>query len=411
MFHFRKIVLVLLPAFALMILFQNCEHLETTGSNPSSTNVQTETAIDQNRGVAAEDPGQGLAQARKVEKLGRLGLEQFGYWGSAMDKVNEDTSGDYMEQVKGSSNVVFVTGFDPVGLDVSAERIRQKVMHAKDLGLSVVLVVSGIYFRWRSLDLYPDGEARFLKVWESLGSLQSNVSGFYVYDEPYGHNENNLENKIDREVVLKNLNFVADHLKSIAPQIPTISVFGPNEIAFPNFFSELVPKSLSWIGFDCYRMEGARCSEAAVENYFQKFVTVATANQQGIVLVPDAFSALATKADQYETVARLRLYKRLSASSWLVKAIYPWMYQHVNNEEGRVIYWGAESLPDVKNEIQIFYDVLKGKAHCDSDKNLTYTTGGKWVGAPACAASCESGKLTYRDADGVFYVRSSVSCN
>lgn len=340
-----------------------------------------------------------------IKTIGRLGLVQFGYWGSAIDGVNTNPDGEYISELADRSNVVFVDGIDPMTKDFSVSRIKAKIAKAREKGLGVVLSVQGLFFQWGTVKVVPNADERFLSVWTQLGSLQSSVQAFYVYDEPYGHNNvNPPERQIHWSFVRDNLNLVASKLSAMAPGIPSVVVFGADEIGFTNFYTELIPKKISWIGFDCYRIEGERCSEAAVRNHFKMFSNVASMNGQKLVLVPDAFASVSpSDEDQYKTVSRLKLYKELSASSWLVSAVYPWLYQDHTTNSGQVLYWGAGSLPFVKDELKIFFDVLMDQAHCDSNLNLVYKNGSSWSKAPACAATCEAGQVTYRDADGAFY--------
>ena len=277
-------------------------------------------------------------------------VQQFGYYASAVSGVG---SGDYIDAVAPISNVVFVR-------DGNQDTLIAKVKNARDHGLGVVLVVENLFFPWASSHLYTDSRtSRFDGLWTALAQYRSTIKGFYLYDEPFLNNavtDGSWATVSDADLT-SNLNWAASYLHSVAPEIPSISIFSYPEIARTNFFSTLLPKSINWIGFDCYVAFGSACSTEAVQADFNNFARYKDPSEK-IVLVPDAFWSSAPSASiDARVVARLPLYQGFAAASPDVVAIYPFLYQTDTAEN----LWGALALPATAAALRAYFLSLLGR--------------------------------------------------
>ena len=273
-------------------------------------------------------------------------IRQFGYYGSAMITKG---SGNYIDEVASSANVSWVHADDP---DMIA-----KVSESYSKGLGVILMVQGRFFKYRSLDLRDDYEKRFNETWKALAQYRSVIKGFYVFDEPFHNNGKQGWTDLPEQQVKDNINTVASFLKGIAPNIPTIVVFGGDQrLETSQFFTDLLPEQVDWIGFDCYLTflsQFGICSTSQVQTFLNNFLTKKYPHQR-IVLVPDAVwrNTYPTSDIDRQVAERLKLYLDFADTHWQVIAIYPFLYQNSS------ILYGAESLPITRDMIRSYFAKL-----------------------------------------------------
>lgn len=275
--------------------------------------------------------------------LNNTHLQQFGYYASAMTGVG---TGNYIAEVAPLSNVVWVSG-------QTNEEILSKVKDARAQGMGVVLMVSNLFFPWASSNLFTDNpRARFDSLWAALQPYSSSIKGFYIFDEPFMHNARTDGYVTVPDVQLKNnLNWVATYLQSVAPSIPTMAIFSYVEISRPNFYTDLLPRSIKWIGFDCYIAFGPECSDAKVRTHFSNFLLKKDSTQK-IILVPDAYWNTPIPPGTDQGLANsFALYKELATNAEVV-GMYPFLYPTITSE----YLWGAQSLPITKANFLNYYN-------------------------------------------------------
>lgn len=152
------------------------------------------------------------------------------------------------------------------------------------------------------------------------------------------------------------INRVATYLDGVAPNISTVSIFSQPEIDRADFFSQLMPTSLDWIGFDCYLTFGTSCSAQNIQRLFN-LTASGKSPAQKIVLVPRAFwSSSPSEPGDEIIVAQLSLYKNLASSSVDVVAIYPFLFQ----SDASSNKLGADVLPKTRAELLNWYNALGG---------------------------------------------------
>ncbi len=277
-----------------------------------------------------------------VKALRTPHVQQFGYYYSAGVGANA------IDAVAPFTNSVWVGG-------TTVSDIVQKVQEAHVRRLGAVLAVTNFFFDpEHPSQLYPgDNSRRFAELWGALAPYQQSIKAFYVIDEPF---LNSIGTGVS-DVTLKNaINAVATHLHLAAPGIPTMAIFSSNEAVRPEFFSELLPGSVDWIGFDCYLSFGEACTEQKVRNLFSNFLAQKSPEQK-IILVPDAYWGSAPDAATDERIAaRARLYQEFAASTPEVVGIYPFLY----HTEPTSQLWGAVSLPRTKALLRDWYHALGG---------------------------------------------------
>ena len=280
-------------------------------------------------------------------------IQQFGYYGCAMNGVG---TGDYINEVAPISNVVWVRWG-------TNDELLAKVQNAHQQGLGVILMVQNLFFPWASSALYADEPSgprtRFEAVWSLLEPYQSTIKGFYVFDEPFWNNAtaDGTWTSVPDAQLKSNLTWVAGELHSVAPGVPCIIIFAYTEVSRPEFFSELLPSEIDWIGFDCYLAYGAEGTADKVQGYFDSFVQFKDPSQK-IVLVPDAWWNTSPDAGTDSLLAqRLSLYQSFAASSADVVAIYPFLYQTVASQN----LFGAQSLPTTTAALTTYFNTLLGQ--------------------------------------------------
>lgn len=311
----------------------------------------------------------------------------FGYWGSAMNGAG---TGDYINEVAGRGNVVFIR-------EDTVEGVMSKVLQAKSRGMKSIIMVQNVFFPWASSTLFPDYDAKFRKLWTSLSIYKDWIQGFYLFDEPFYNNAQTPGwQQIYSPFLRDELNTVAIYIHGIASGIPTIVVFSYAELEWPQFYGSYFPREVDWVGFDCYAIEGERCSPDHVREFFAA-LKANKGNKQKIVVVPDAsHNAAPTLQDDLQKVARLKVYKDLVAWNSDVVGVFPFMYQ--NHLIAGI--WGAESMPNLQGELTIYYEGLNGRVRCEGTDLVRPSTGARWTSAPVCMQSCEGNWLVTRSADG-----------
>lgn len=368
----------LIAAFStlLLVCFENCAGFNRSETASNSVDLGSETALLGGNTVATS-----AALMPPQEKIA------FGYWGSAMNGAG---TGDYINEVAGRGNVVFIR-------EDTVEGVISKVLQAKSRGMKSIIMVQNVFFPWASSSLYPDYEAKFRNLWSALSSHKDWIQGFYLFDEPFYNNAQTPGwQQIYSPFLRDELNTAVIYIHGIASGIPTIVVFSYAELEWPQFYGSYFPREVDWVGFDCYATEGERCSPDHVRGFFAAMMANKEAKQK-IVIVPDAsHNAAPTLQDDLQKVARLKVYKDMVASNSDVVGVFPFMYQ--NHLVGGI--WGAESMPNLKGELAVYYEGLNGRVRCEGADLVRPSTGARWTAAPVCAPSCEGTWLVTRGADG-----------
>ncbi len=277
-----------------------------------------------------------------VKALRTPHMQQFGYYYSAGVGANA------IDAVAPFTNSVWVGG-------ATVSDVVQKVQEAHTRRLGVVLAVTNFFFDpEHPSQLYPgDNSQRFAELWSALVPYHQSIKAFYVIDEPY---LNSIGTGVSDATLKNAMNAVATHLHLAAPGIPTMAIFSSNEAVRSEFFSELLPRSVDWIGFDCYLSFGEACTEQKVRNLFSNFLAQKSPGQK-IILVPDAYwGSVPDAATDERIAARVRLYQEFAASTPEVVGVYPFLY----HTEPTSQLWGAVSLPRTKALLRDWYYALGG---------------------------------------------------
>ncbi|MBC7741281.1 MAG: hypothetical protein H7061_03730 [Bdellovibrionaceae bacterium] len=274
----------------------------------------------------------------------RSGPQYMGFFASAMNGVGR---GDYINEVQPYSNYVYVR-------DLTPELMIAKVKKAKALGMKSIIAVQNVFFPWHNSNLSPRWQYDFEILQKTLQPEIDSILGFYLYDEPYWTNREKGWVSVPDTQLFQSLEFAASTLKKSYPTKPIALTF-----AYPELKSGLlIPKSIDWIGFNCYAAYGDVCSENQVTGYFN-FLLRNKYSAQKLILTIDAYwNRTPTQAIESKIVERLEHWKKLiTANSNEVAALMPFVYQTHAPEN----LYGAESFPRVRQWLQNYAKELKIK--------------------------------------------------
>lgn len=259
------------------------------------------------------------------------GPHYIGFFASAMNGVGR---GDYIREVKPYSNYVYVR-------DLTPELIVAKVRKAKALGMQSMIAVQNVFFPWRSSKLSPTWQSDFQTLQKALQNDGDAILGFYLYDEPYWTNQQSGWVSVPNETLYKSLEFSAVELKKAYP-----TKFVAMTFAHPEMKAGLmIPKSVDWLGFNCYAAYGSVCSDQRVSDLFRFLLQNKSASQKLILTIDAYWNAPPTADIQSKILTRLELWKKLiNSAPGQVAALMPFLYQTHTPEN----LYGAESFPQVQ---------------------------------------------------------------
>lgn len=323
-----------------------------------------------------------------------------GFWGLAFKGIG---TRNYLDQTTAQYSNVVMVGSDCVDGPDCVGGIVEKVQQAALIGQKSLIAVSSILYPWGSLVPRPDYQTRFDDLWRKLGinQLQSNVAGFYIYDEPYWSNGLGTDAKIAWQEVRQGLENVAGYAKR-RTGLPNLMLFAYPEVTDSRFTNGFLPQNVDYFGVNCYLAFLEYCSEANIRGMIDIMKAARKTHQKLLFSMDGWYHApapqqppLAYSQIDADINQRTRFWMRLIGDNLqLTGGILPFIYQNVPPpapdsppESGMA---GLQSLPLSFEAVTIFMQALQNQAWCDGD-NLYTSRGRVWQNAPYCLPACENG--------------------
>lgn len=322
-----------------------------------------------------------------------------GFWGLA---VKGNGSRNYVDQRTAHYSNVVMVGADCVDGPGCVDGIVTKVQQAAGFGQKSLIAVSSILYPWGSLVPHSDYQARFDNLWSKLGVYQSQVAGFYIYDEPYLHNGLGTDAKIPWQDVRQGLENVGGYVKHVTG-LPNLILFSHPEIMEPLFASGFLPYSVDYFGVNCYLAFGEVCSEVNILKMMDIMKAARMTHQKFLFSMDGWYHAptaqqppLAYSQIDADINQRARFWMRLIGDNLqLTGGILPFIYQNIPPptpdsppESGMA---GLQSLPLSFEAVTIFMQALQNQAWCDGEHLYTSWGATVWQNAPYCLPACENG--------------------
>lgn len=300
-------------------------------------------------------------------------VNYFGYYASAMNGVG---SGDYINDVSGISNTVFIRG------DTTAEVI-QKLQEAQAHKMSAVVMVQNVMFPWASSQIYPDFLKRFQDFHSAIQGYDYMIAAYYIFDEPYLNNQHSDWKSVPATTLFNNLTSAIQAVNQTAPGKPTAIFFSGPEVT-PSL---MIPSNLSWFGFDCYVADPS-CTDSAVIQKFNIMLSLRHSSQHIITAIDGYWPSSPSSENSGAVIARIQLWESLiSAHLNEVIAVFPFLYQTDTTQS----LYGAQSMPDVLGWLNVYFSALKGDVVCDANDLVRLQNGAvidRWANAPMCVPRC-----------------------
>jgi hypothetical protein len=272
---------------------------------------------------------------------------------------------NYTPDIAAFSNITWIGSWHG-SLRLSIERIRKDLQSARVAGLGAVIGLETFLFCdqddhggqtncGNSYRLSPTWRSDVDSLWKEIRSESDSIKGFYVIDEPFERFP--WTSAVNNELV-SNINRVTSYLHSIAPGIPTISIYNlPGRRYSLSQIARFIPRRLDWIGYDCYYSawyyRGQKCGPTLLTSGF-RHLTRAKSPRQKLVLVPDVWwsSEAPDAPDDVLLASRIKLYQTLARTFSDVVALYAFIYQDFYQGIG------VQSLPRSREKLIEWFGTL-----------------------------------------------------
>ena len=155
----------------------------------------------------------------------------FGYYASAMNQVG---SGDYINEMSGHANLVFIQSGD----------VATKLQETEQQHLKAIFSFTNMLFDadWRLRSTWKDS---IQAVTNLINRYDTSIAAFYVIDEPYGRG---WQTGVPTAEMYNAIETVGKYLKQLYPSIPIAVIFSAPELSSGIPF----PPSFDWFAVDCY---------------------------------------------------------------------------------------------------------------------------------------------------------------